>query len=170
FCETLSDSVWEDGKRTRLGSHLRPEMFVYKRSGSDDGEGSRQLEDNLLDAMPWIVTSPTPMLAAAQVNTQAEFDHTFRSIVRAPEYKGKRLLFVSCLHIDISPEAGQVFPLTKCVPWAAYIQNEDGSTSTLEQDEIFDLLMAQSTENPDQIDLEAAIQEMKDVPEIKVLV
>lgn len=170
FCDALPDSVWKDGKRVCLGSHLRPEMFVYQRNGSDDGEGSRQLEDNLLDAMPWIVTSASPMLTAAQVNTQAEFDNTFRSIVRAPEYKGKRLLFVSCLHIDISPKEGQMFPLTKCVPWAAYIQQDDGSASTLEQAEIFDLLMAQSTENPDQIDLETAIQEMKDVPEINVSV
>jgi hypothetical protein len=170
FCDALPDLVWQGAERVNIGHHLGPEMFVYKRDSYDDGDGSHQLENNLLDAMPWIVTSETPMLAAAQVNTQAEFDHTFRSIIKAPEYKGKRLLFISCLNIDISPQKGQMFPLTKCVPWAAYLQNKDGSSLTLEQAEIFDLLMQQSSENPDQIDLEAAIQEMGDRPGIEILV
>ena len=118
--------------------------------------------------MPWIVTSQAPLLTAAQVNTQAEFDRTCRTIVKAQEYRDKRLLFISCLNIDISPQQGQVFPLTKCVPWAAYIQNCDGTSRSLEQSEIFDLLMQQSIENPDQIDLESAIQQMIDAPEIKI--
>jgi len=118
--------------------------------------------------MPWIITSPSPMLVAAQVNTQAEFDRTFRTIVRKHEYQGKKLLFISCLNIDISPQEGQLFPLTKCLPWAAYIQNDDGSSRTLEQPEIFELLMQQSTENPDQINLEAAIQQMIDAHEVEI--
>jgi len=31
--------------------------------------------------MPWIVTSPAPLLLAAQINTQAGFDRTFRTIL-----------------------------------------------------------------------------------------
>lgn len=81
---------------------------------------------------------------------------------------GKKLLFISCLNIDISPKEGQLFPLTKCVPWAAYIQDSDGSSRTLEQDEIVDQLMQQSTENPDQIDMEAAIQQMIEAQEVKI--
>lgn len=82
--------------------------------------------------------------------------------------RGKKLLFISCLHIDISPEEGQLFPLTKCVPWAAYIQDNEGNSRTLEQDEIVELLMQQSIENPDQIDMETAIQRMIDAQEIKI--
>jgi hypothetical protein len=36
------------------------------------------------------------------------------------------------------------------------------------QPEIFELLMQQSIENPDQIDMEAAIGQMVDAPEIKI--
>ena len=61
-----------------------------------------------------------------------------------------------------------MFPLTKCLPWAAYIQNDDGSSRTLEQPEIFELLMQQSTGNPDQINLEAAIQQMIDAHEVEI--
>lgn len=108
------------------------------------------------------------MLIAAQVNTQVEFDQTFRTILKEKEYHGKNLLFISSLNIDISPQAGQLFPLTKCIPWATYIQNSDGSSQTLEQTEIIQLLKQQSTENPDQIDLEQTIQQMIDAKEIKI--
>ena len=143
-------------------------MFIYKRQISSDIEGHSHIENNLINPMPWIVTSPEPMLVAAQVNTQVEFDRTFRTIVKEQEYRGKRLFFISCLNIDISPQEGQLFPLTKCVPWAAYIQNSDGSSRTLEQSEIIEMLMHQSTDNPDQLDLEAAIQQMTDAREIKI--
>jgi hypothetical protein len=128
------------------------------------------MENHLINPMPWIVTSPAPLLIAAQVNTQAEFDRTFRTIVRAQQYQGKRLLFISCLNIDISPQEGQLFPLTKCVPWAAYTQNGEGSSRLMEQPEIIELLMQQSTENPDQVDLEKAIQQMIEAHEVRITV
>lgn len=168
LCKVIPEHVWQTGKRVNMGGHLGPELFLFRRHISDEIEGHDHLENNLIDAMPWIVTSPAPLLVAAQVNTQAEFDRTFRTLVKAQEYRGKKLLFISCLNIDISPQEGQMFPLTKCVPWAAYIQNEDGSSRTLEQSEIIELLMQQSTENPGQIGLEAAIQQMIDAPEVKI--
>jgi hypothetical protein len=118
--------------------------------------------------MPWIVTSAEPLLVAAQVNTQAEFDRAFRTIVREKAYQGNKVLFISCINIDISPREGQLFPLTKCVPWAAYIQDGAGGSRTLEQDEIVSLLKEQSEENLDQIDLEDAIQKMEKVKEIRI--
>lgn len=168
LCKLLPDHICPIGQRVNIGNHLVPEMFLYRHRMDDEIEGHHHLENNLIGAMPWIVTSPAPSLVAAQVNSQAEFDRTFRTIVKAQEYQGKRLLFISCLNIDISPKEGQMFPLTKCVPWAAYIQDRDGSSLTHEQSEIIDLLMQQSTENPDQIDLEAAIQQMIEAPEIKI--
>ncbi|MBL0714079.1 MAG: hypothetical protein JJV98_10305 [Desulfosarcina sp.] len=170
FCKSLPNHVCPVGQHVNIGDHLGPEMFIYRRHISDDIEGPNHLENNLIDAMPWIVTSPAPLLVAAQVNSQAEFDRTFRTIVKAQGYRGKRLLFISCLSIDISPQEGQLFPLTKCVPWAAYIQNSDGSSRTLEQSEIIERLMQQSTENPDQIDMEAAIRQMIDAPEVKITI
>ena len=168
LCTLLPDSAWPAGQRSTIGGHLSPEMFVYRRTLSSHAGESNHMEDNLISAMPWIVTASAPLLIAAQINTQMEFDSTFRSIVKEPEYRGKKLLFISCLNIDISPQDGQFFPLTKCVPWAAYIQNGDDSSQTLEQSEIIELLMQQSTENPEQVDLEAAIQQMIVADEIKI--
>ena len=165
LCSHLPEAVW-DG--SAIGDSLGPEMFVFHRSVNEDIEGYDHLENNLINAMPWIITADSPLLVAAQVNTQAEFDRAYRTIVKEPEYKGKRLLFISCLNIDISPREGQIFPLTKCIPWAAYIQDADGKARTVEQDEIVEMLMQQSDENPDQIDLEAAIQQMIDAEEIKI--
>lgn len=169
FCRILPDDIWTDEKSVKIGSHLLPEMFTFRREIESDADGFNHLESNLINPMPWIVTASSPLLAAAQINTQAEFDRTFRTIAKSQAYQGKKLLFISCLNIDISPKEGQLFPLTKCVPWAAYIQDSDGSSRTLEQDEIIDLLMQQSTENPDQIDMEAAIQQMIDAQEIKIV-
>lgn len=167
LCQHLPDDIWQN---TAIGEQLRPEMFVYHHHINSDIEGYDHLENNLINAMPWIITSDAPMLVAAQVNTQAEFDRAYRSIIKEPEYHNKKLLFISCLNIDISPREGQIFPLTKCVPWAAYIQDGEGNSRTIEQTEIVEMLMQQDTENPDQIDLEEAIQQMINAEEIKIVV
>ncbi len=168
FCQLLPDDAWPLGPPVAIGSHLTAELFSYRREISGDMEGHNHMENHLINPMPWIVTSPAPLLIAAQVNTQAEFDRTFRTIVRSHQYQDKQLLFISCLNIDISPQEGQLFPLTKCVPWAAYIQDGKGGSRTLEQPEIIEMLMQQSTGNPDQIDLEAAIQQMIDAREVTI--
>jgi len=107
-------------------------------------------------------------LTAAQVNTQAEFDRAFRTIVKEHGYQGKKVVYIAGLHIDISPQPGQLFPLTKFVPWAAYIQDSDGSHQTLEQHELMNALLAHPDQNPDMIDLEDAIRIMGKAEEIKV--
>lgn len=137
-----------------IGSQLAPEMFTFKRQSND------LMDHNLINAMPYIVTSKWPALKAAQVNTQVEFDHAFRSIVQEPEYQGKQLLFVSGLNVDISPVEGQLFPLTKFIPWAAHYQTADGKHQTWEQAELYEKLKAQPLDNPDQVNLEDAIEIM----------
>jgi hypothetical protein len=67
---------------------------------------------NLLNPMPWIVTSFSPLPAGAWVNTRAELDRAFRTIVKEHGYQGRRLVFLSCLNIGI-------FPLRICVPRVA---------------------------------------------------
>ena len=114
------------------------------------------------------ITSPHPLLTAAQVNTQVEFDRTFRTIVREHGYQGKRVVYVAGLNIDISPQPGQRFPLTKFVPWAAFVQQPDGSHRTLEQSELWVRLSEQSSDNPDQIDLESSIHQMEQAREVYV--
>ena len=166
----LPAELWSADGDTAIGDHLVPELFRFKRDIGGDIEGRSHLEQNLLNPMPWIVTSPSPLLVAAQVNTQAEFDRAFRSIVKEKRYRDKRMVFISCLNIDISPREGQTFPLTKCVPWAAFIQDGKGDHYTLEQAELTARLNEQSIDNPDQIDLEAAIHRMEEEREVRIAV
>jgi hypothetical protein len=80
----------------------------------------------------------------------------------------KNLLFVAGLNIDISPDPGEDFPLTKFVPWAAFLQRSDGTQEIFEQDELLQRLGAASSRNPTQLDLEQAIQAMASKREIQV--
>lgn len=159
---------WSGQDSIEIGALLTPDMFVFKRHIKEDTEGKDHLEMNLLPVMPWVVASERPLLTAAMVNTQVEFDRTYRTILRESSYQGKNILFVSGLNIDISPTPGQLFPLTKFIPWAAYLQLEDGSHRVMEQTELFEKLLAQSEDNPDQISLDDAMQAMEEVEEIQL--
>ena len=151
-----------------IGAHLSADMFYFRRNIPPMEEGAHHMEHNLIRYMPQIVTARSPLLTAAQISTQIEFDLAFRSIVKEQAYHGKKVLFIAGLNIDISPQAEQLFPLTKFIPWAAYIQDRDGSSSTLEQHELAQVLEQQSTDNPHSIDLEAAIQTMAEAKEVKI--
>jgi len=161
FLKTIANHCAE-GETKAIGERLHPDLFSFKRESTDP------VELNLINAMPYILASDWPALKAAQVNTQVEFDRAFRSVVQEPEYQGKRLLFISGLNVDISPEIGQLFPLTKFVPWAAYYQTPDGKHETWEQEELYQRLKAQSLDNPDQVNLEEAIKEMRGQQEIQL--
>ena len=137
-----------------------PGLAITWRQICPDIEGPNHLENNLINPIPWIVTSANPLLVAARVNTQAEVDRTFRTVVKAEDSRNRKLLFISCLNIDISPQEDQWFPLTRCVPWAACLQDGEGGSRTMEQPGIVDQLLQQSTEDPDQIDPESAIRQM----------
>jgi hypothetical protein len=164
--DSLPNTAWNDDRGQPIGEHLLADYFYYNRQIQQQVEGRSHLESNLLAMMPQIITSPNPALAAAKVNTQVEFDRTFRTIAKSSDYQGKRLLFISGINVDISPQEGQIFPLTKFVPWAAYFQDGKGTHYTLEQGELVEKLLQQSTDNPSQIDLEDAIQLMQGEQEI----
>jgi len=162
----LSKAFWQEGQRTPVGDALTANLFYYKKRVSAALEGRDQLERNLGHGMARIVTSAFPALAAAQANTQIEFDRAYRTIITEDGYQGKNLAFIAGINIDISPRPGQLFPLTKFVPWAAYIQTRGGRTFLLEQEELVETLLSQSIENPDKIEMSRAIQAMEDTPEI----
>lgn len=168
FVQKIGESTFNEAKPRPIGDQLSADLIYYQRDIPTLEEGAHHLEYNLIRYMPQIVTSRSPSLTAAQINIQIEFDRTFRSIVKEKSYQGKKVLFVSGLNIDISPQPGQVFPLTKFIPWAAYIQERDGTYTTLEQREVMETLERQSTDNPDKIDLEAAIQIMGQAEEVKI--
>lgn len=164
----LVDYAWKPGQGEAIGRWLHPDLFFFKRNISHHHEGRDHLENNLIDVMPYVVTSQWPALTAAQANTQVEFDRAFRTIVKEPSYRNKKILFISGLNVDISPQEGQLFPLTKFIPWAAYVQDEHGNHQTWEQAELYQQLQAQSAENPDQVDLETAIEIMERAKEIRL--
>ncbi len=118
--------------------------------------------------MPWIVTHPAPALAAAQITTQSEFDRTYRTIIAEEGYRNRNLIFISGINIDISPRNDQIFPLTKFIPWAAYVQQSDGNHFILEQQELFDTLIKFDSHNKEEIDLEEAIQIMEETEEVHI--
>ncbi len=149
-----------------IGNALLADFFVFHADLELDNDGSRQLEVNLIGVMPNIVTSPQPLLTAAKANTQAEFDRAYRSISQESAYQGRNLVYISGLNIDISPKEGQLFPLTKFVPWAAYIQLKTGERYVLEQKELFAQLSQCSDKNNDQINMDDAIHAMEDAEEI----
>ena len=128
--EFLGHDKWIKDNATPISQHLYPDLFYFRRTTSKHDEGHDHLEKNLINAMPYIVYSEWPALAAAQANTQVEFDRTFRSITRDPAYKGKKVLFTSGLNADISTQKDQIFPLTKFIPLAAYVHDEQGNQQT----------------------------------------
>jgi hypothetical protein len=168
FLPRLANLSLKSGSKQVIGEILRDDLFHFRRENIVTKEGINHLESNLSKSMPQILTAPFPTLAAAQVNSQIEFDRTYRSIIREREFRGRNLLLISGINIDISPSEGQLFPLTKFVPWAAYYQLENGDRATLEQRDIFDRLNAQSPENVDKVDLESAIQIMEQTKGIEL--
>ncbi|MDT8387517.1 MAG: hypothetical protein RQ736_08390 [Thiogranum sp.] len=166
--ERMGESAFNGITPQIIGTNLLADMFHFRRNIPQMEEGVHHLEHNLIRYMPQIVTSAAPTLTAAQINTQIEFDRTFRTIVKEHAYKGKKVLFIAGLNIDISPRQGQLFPLTKFVPWAAYVQDSDGYYYTLEQEELVETLLQQSAENPEQIDMETAIETMAGAAEVKL--
>ncbi|MGB5987432.1 MAG: hypothetical protein WBG37_19155 [Desulfobacterales bacterium] len=168
FRSSLPQQVWESNDRQAINELLTADLFYFRRNVSTAIEGRDQLEQNLVLYMPQIVTARFPALTAAMANTRVEFDRTYRTLLKEPEYQGKNLAFIAGINIDISPQKGQLFPLTKFVPWAAYIQTRDNRQFTLEQKEIVEALNAQSDENPDRIELSKAIQVMERTPKIKI--
>lgn len=166
--DSLVDSFKDLKDGQVIGDALKPEYFYFKREIKGDVEGQSHIENNLLRVMPWIVSNESPLLVAAMINTQVEFDRTFRTIAKEKGYRGKRVVYIAGLNIDISPQEGQTFPLTKFVPWAAFVQSSDGQRFTLEQDELYEILSQQSDENPDQINMDEAIRIMENVEEVKI--
>ena len=57
--ESIGSDYCEDGNSMEIGKYLSPELFNFKRQSND------HMENNLINAMPYIVTSKWPALKAA---------------------------------------------------------------------------------------------------------
>ncbi|WP_342709061.1 hypothetical protein AAFG13_30040 [Bradyrhizobium sp. B124] len=151
-----------------IGTALSPDLFHFRRALAEGPEGHDILEAALAPVMPALVTSPHPALDAARFVTQAEFDRTYRSILREPAFQAKNVLFVSGLNIDVSPREGFPFPFTKFVPWAAYARLRDGRSFLLEQEQFAETLRRMPGENPDCLSFDKTIEQMTTAPEIRI--
>ncbi len=160
--EALGNDTWPEHEILEIGDHLLPKMFHFRKqiypTPQSKQEGRHRLEENLIEPMPWILTSKAPMLLAAQINTQVEFERVFHTIAREPAYRDKNVLLVTGLNVDISSQAGKAAAVTKFVPWAAYYKADDGTHFALGQEALYEVLAQQSTENPHQIDLERSLE------------
>lgn len=166
--ERLGDAAWPEHGSVELGGRLAPEDFFFKRIFAKQDPFQDQLERNLLAPMPWIVGAKHPLLTAACVNTQAEFDRTYRSLAHHPAMQNKNMLFVSGINIDLSPTDQSHFPLTQFVPWAAYLHLVDGTRRILEQDELLETLAGMSAVNDDQIRFDESIEVMRRIPKVQI--
>ena len=167
--EVLRARLGEGGfheKPAPIGTALSSDLFHFRRVPAEGPEGHDILEAALGPVMPALVTSPHPALDAARFVTQAEFDRTYRSILREPAFRTKNVLFVSGVNIDVSPREGFPFPFTKFVPWAAYASLRDGRSLLLEQEELVETLRRMPGENPDCLSFDDTIERMTAAPEI----
>ena len=163
---------WKDGQGESIGKWLTADLFYFKEDFHETDDSSI-LEKNLLEFMPDIVSAKYPSLRAAKTNVQLEFSRVVESIRRGEEYKGRNLLYIAGLNIDISEHGG--FPPTNYfVPWAAHVQLKDDTpieySHPIEQENLFAKLMEQSPENKDQADLKENIQRMLKAPRFDIRV
>ncbi len=172
FCSRLAKEgyKWKTGEGEAIGELLSADLFFFREDFHETDE-SILLERNLIEFMPNVVSSVNPPLRAAKINIQLEFARVAESIRRGKEYKGKNLLYIAGLNLDISEHENSP-ATTYFVPWAAHIQLSDKTpqeyTHPIEQEALFAKLMAQSAENPAQIDLKENIQRMLESPRFDV--
>jgi hypothetical protein len=166
--ERLPAETWSQKGRAPIGAHLTSALFRFRRPIVQGPEGPDQLEAEIADAMPDLVTSAHPALDAARYHTQVEFDRVYRGLRDGGPYAGKTILLVAGLNIDVAPPPEAPFPLTKFVPWAAYWRSFDGAERLLEQDELVATLARQSTENCRQVSFDAAIAAMAGAEGVKL--
>jgi hypothetical protein len=161
WVERLPPETWQEGAQTPIGARLTDDLFRFERKIPVGPEGADPLEADIASAMPTLVTSPRPALDAARYHTQIEFDRVYRGLVDdGGAYAGKKLLFVAGLNVDVASSVEAPFPLTKFVPWAAYLREANGEGRLFEQDELVAALARQPAQNSRQMSFDAAIAAM----------
>ena len=172
FRQRLEDQkyTWVSGEGQSIGDLLTADLFFF-REDFHETDDSILLERNLIEFMPDIVSARFPPLRAAKTNIQLEFARVVESIRRSDAYKGRNLLYIAGLNIDIPGD--EDFPLMNYfIPWAAHVQLKDGTsgeyTHPIEQDELFAKLMEQSPENFDQMDLKENIRRILKTPRLDI--
>lgn len=162
--------IWRTDGGENIGNLLTPDLFYFREDFHETGDFIL-LEKNLIEFMPQIVTSRYPSLRAAKINVQLEFARVVESLRRGVEYRGKNLLYIAGLNVDISEY--KEFPATTYfVPWAAHVQLQSSTPDEylhpIEQQKLFNKLMEMSTVNNDQVDLKEKIGRMLSAPRFDI--
>lgn len=164
------DYQWHSGVGKSIGKLLEADMFFF-REDFHETDDSILLERNIIEFMPDIVSARHPALRAAKTNIQLEFARVVESIRRCDDYKGRNLLYVAGLNVDIS--GSEDLPVMNYfVPWAAHVQLKDGGNEEflvpIEQDDLYKKLMEQSIENPAQMDIKEGIKKILKAPRLDI--
>ncbi|MGA7279467.1 MAG: hypothetical protein WBW79_16125, partial [Desulfocapsaceae bacterium] len=161
---------WYSGAGKSIGKFLTADLFFF-REDFHETDDSILLERNLIEFMPDIVSAKHPALRAAKTNIQLEFARVVESIRRSEDYKGRNLLYIAGLNIDIS-ENEKLPVMNYFVPWAAHVQLKDGPhdeyTHPIEQENLYAKLMEMSPENLDQTDLKEGIRRILKAPRLDI--
>ena len=172
FLERINQTnyAWLPGEGESIGERLTSDLFYFREDFHETDE-SILLERNLSQFMPKVVTAKNPPLLAAKINVQLEFARAVESIRRGDDYTGKNLLYIAGLNIDISEYHG--YPATTYfVPWAAHIQLKGTTTKAfihpMEQEQLFQTLLRQSIDNPNQVNLKEEIGRMLAAPRFDI--
>lgn len=164
--EGFEEKYFDDGQslaNPKLTQLLTADMFVFVRPAEELQGEEHRLERSLVPNLPEVLTSPYDNeLSASLICMQSEFDRSAHSVAREPSYKGKNLMLISGLNIDVSPaqDLEEAFPTTMFLPWAAYVQTKDGNSRVIEQHDLVSELFLQPTENADAIDMEKSIEDL----------
>lgn len=166
------DYHWESGPGKPIGDLLTADLFLFREDFHETDE-SILLERNIIEFMPDIVSAKHPSLRAAKTNIQLEFARVVESIRRSEAYRGRNLLYIAGLNIDISTNKNKDLPVTNYfVPWAAHVQLQNGMQDEylhpVEQKALYEKLMEQSPENPDQVDLKEGIRQVLETPKLDI--
>ncbi len=163
---------WKSGQGESIGAFLTADLFFFKEHfhTTDD---SLFLERHLIEFMPDIVSAKYPSLRAAKTTVQLEFARVVQSIRSGDEYNGRNLLYIAGLNIDI-PEYDGYPPHNYFIPWAAHVQLAGGTpeeySHPIEQEALYEKLMAQDSVNPDQLDLKENIKTILKAPRLDIKV
>ena len=157
--EALGWAADENAGRA-IGGFLRADAFEFRKKQLDRNEPNYFLERHLLANIQEIVTSAAPFLTAALAASQLEFERTVATLVGNPLYKGKNLMYVAGVNIDVSPSKVEknILGDTMFLPVASLLIDSAGKRYTMQAKPLTAALERQPVENPIAVSFDAAVK------------
>lgn len=161
FVYRATESNLQDEQVILIGQYLYSDLFYFKlnKEGIPEKEQYRIQKLNVL--MPQIITSPWPAQSLAQAIVQIEFEHNFRILAKENKYQSNNIIYIAGVHQHAMQTSKRTITPTLFFPWAAYIQQSNGSNVILEQLDLVAHLNQYAVGNPNEINQEAIMREME---------